>query len=94
MKTGKYLDNQGRLVNVPNMQEFYYKTPSRISDWGGKEDPITMYFVGKLDPNLQNAIEIISSRYVRGDISLAPNGSKLLGVLLNKIQVKQTYNYS
>ncbi len=67
MSTGEYFID-GRKYKVNNLTDFSYKTPDKISKWGDRVDPITMYFSGKINDETILALANITSKYKRGSI--------------------------
>lgn len=70
MATGRYVDDAGNVFNIKKT-DFYYKTYQNASNWGLREDPITIYFRGNINDETINAVGQIASKYARGALNSA-----------------------
>ncbi len=70
MVNGQYVDDYGNIVRI-NRTDFYYKTYPNASQWGLREDPITIYFKGDINPETLDAIGQITKSFQRGALSQA-----------------------
>lgn len=54
---------------------FYYKTPTNVSEWIRRDDPITMYFSQEPSKELLDKIIQVTKKYARGTVVGAENTS-------------------
>ena len=69
MTNGTYINSKGEKIDIGETGSFYYKTPDNLEHWTKREDPITMYFKGRVSPKMEQAIKEITEKYQRGALN-------------------------
>ena len=70
MTTGTYtveVNGQEQTIEVDDMTKFMFSTIDDASKWNDTDAPVTLYFEGDINEETLTAIEVITSKYARGE---------------------------